>query len=137
MPPMTPKPDIAFPVLAAIALGGACGALARYALSGWVQQLHPGPFPWGTAVVNVAGSLLIGFFWQVFYQAELSPALRGFVIVGFLGALTTFSTFSLETLVLARMHDLRLALANLLASNVMCIAAAAAGYGLGRLLLGR
>jgi CrcB protein len=124
-------------LLLAIALGGAGGALARYALSGWVQQLHQTAFPWGTAVVNVVGSLAIGFLWQAFYQSEIPPAVRGFLMVGFLGALTTFSTFSLETLVLARMHDVRLALANVVGSNLLCLLAAATGYGLGYLLFRR
>ena len=124
-------------ILPAIALGGACGALSRYALSGWIQQAHPGPFPWGTVTVNVVGSLLIGFLWQVFSHFDLSPPWRGLLIVGFLGALTTFSTFSLETMLLARMHDIRLAIANVLASNLVCIAAVFGGYGAGHILFNR
>jgi len=83
-----------------IALGGALGALARFGLSGWVQGGTAGTFPWGTLVVNVLGCFLLGFAFRVLQLSALSPALRGAVTVGFLGAFTTFSTFSLEALVL-------------------------------------
>ena len=121
-------------VLLAIAAGGAVGALLRYGLSGLVQRQFEGAFPWGTISVNVIGSLLMGFCWEMFDRAALSPSLRGFVIVGLLGAFTTFSTFSLETLMLARVHDARIAFLNVVISNVICISAAFAGYGLGRLI---
>lgn len=83
-----------------IALGGALGALARFGLSGWVQGGTAGTFPWGTLAVNVLGCFLLGFAFRVLQLSALSPALRGAVTVGFLGAFTTFSTFSLEALVL-------------------------------------
>ena len=83
-----------------IAAGGALGALARYGLSGWVQAGTAGTFPWGTLVVNVLGCFLLGFAFRVLQLSALSPALRATVTVGFLGAFTTFSTFSLEAIVL-------------------------------------
>jgi CrcB protein len=79
-----------------IALGGALGALARYGLSGWVQGGAAGTFPWGTMVVNVLGCFLLGFAFRLLQLSTLPPALRAAVTVGFLGAFTTFSTFSLE-----------------------------------------
>ena len=79
-----------------IALGGALGALARYGLAGWVQDGTAGTFPWGTLVVNVLGCFLLGFAFRLLQFSALPPALRGAVTVGFLGAFTTFSTFSLE-----------------------------------------
>ena len=79
-----------------IALGGAFGALARYGLAGWVQDGTAGTFPWGTLVVNVLGCFLLGFAFRLLQLSALPPALRGAVTVGFLGAFTTFSTFSLE-----------------------------------------
>ena len=80
-----------------IACAGALGALARYGLSGWVQDLYPGTFPWGTLAVNVLGCFLLGFAFRVLQLSALPPALRGAVTIGFLGAFTTFSTFSFET----------------------------------------
>ena len=83
--------------LAVIAAGGALGAVARYLVSGWIQALTGELFPWGTFVVNVAGSLLLGFA-LVWLQATVSSAeLRQFVAIGVLGSFTTFSTFSYET----------------------------------------
>lgn len=79
-----------------IALGGALGALARYGLAGWVQDGTAGTFPWGTLVVNVLGCFLLGFAFRTLQLSALPPALRGAITVGFLGAFTTFSTFSLE-----------------------------------------
>ena len=81
-----------------VALGGALGAVARYGLSGWVQSGSAGTFPWGTLVVNILGCFLLGFAFRVLQLSALSPALRGAVTVGFLGAFTTFSTFSLEAI---------------------------------------
>ena len=115
-------------LLLAIAAGGALGALLRYGVSGLVQRAMPSGFPWGTITVNVIGSLLLGILWFGFEKHAASPALRGFVVVGLLGAFTTFSTYSLETVVLARVHDIRLAALNVVVSNLICIAAAAAGY---------
>ena len=85
-----------------IAVAGALGAVARYGLSGWVQGLSAGVFPWGTLIVNLLGCLLLGFAFRVLQFSVLSPAVRGAVTVGFLGAFTTFSTFSFETLELVQ-----------------------------------
>ncbi len=83
-----------------IAVGGGVGAVARYGLSGWVQDRAGFGFPWGTFVVNVAGSLLIGFALHYMEAVRLAPEVRAFVAVGLLGAFTTFSTFSYETVTL-------------------------------------
>ena len=121
--------------LLAIAVGGASGALLRYGLSGLIQKLAPGPFPWGTVTVNVIGSLLMGMGWEYLNRAATWPVLRGFVMVGLLGAFTTFSTFSLETAMLARLHDMRMALMNVFVTNAACIAAALVGINLARWVL--
>lgn len=84
-------------LLLMVAAGGALGAVARYGLSGWVQSVTDGTFPWGTLVVNVLGCFFLGFAFRVLQLSALAPALRGAVTVGFLGAFTTFSTFGLET----------------------------------------
>lgn len=109
-----------------VVLGGALGAPARYLADRWLTSLLPGPFPWGTFVVNVCGSLLLGLL------AATAPsdlvALGG---VGFCGALTTFSTFSFETVRLLETGRPLPAVANVAASVVVSMAAAAAGWWLG------
>jgi CrcB protein len=85
-----------------IGLGGAAGAVSRYLATGWIQGLSGGFFPWGTLVVNVVGSLALGFV-LVWLQASVSSAeLRELVTIGFLGSFTTFSTFSYETVAMLR-----------------------------------
>ena len=76
----------------------------------------------------------MGMLWHLFERSALPPGARAFVLVGLLGAFTTFSAYSLETVMLARMHDVRLAVANVALSNLLCIGAVFAGYGLARLL---
>ena len=83
-----------------IALGGAFGAVARYGLSGWVHSLQDTTFPLGTLVVNVLGSFLLGLSLPLFESLAWSADLRTLVTIGFLGAFTTFSTFSYEAVVL-------------------------------------
>jgi CrcB protein len=83
-----------------IALGGSVGALARFGLAGWVQERAGFAFPWGTLVVNVLGSLLIGISMRYMEAARVAPEVRALLLVGLLGAFTTFSTFSWETVAL-------------------------------------
>ena len=85
-----------------VALGGALGAVSRYALTGWVQTLTGGTFPWGTMTVNVLGSLLLGFAMAWLQTAALSADVRRFAAIGLLGSFTTFSTFSYEAAALLR-----------------------------------
>ncbi|HUH11865.1 MAG TPA: fluoride efflux transporter CrcB [Longimicrobiales bacterium] len=83
-----------------IAIGGAAGAVARYGLGGWVQERGGFGFPWGTLAVNVFGSLLVGFTLRWLEAAPFGPDVRALLVVGVLGAFTTFSTFSYETVAL-------------------------------------
>lgn len=83
-----------------IALGGALGAVSRYGLSGWIQGFSPSTFPIGTLAVNVIGSFLLGFCLYVLESTAPTTEVRSFVTIGFLGAFTTFSTFSYEAVVL-------------------------------------
>ena len=82
-----------------IGIGGFLGAISRFLVAGWVQDLSRSVhFPYGTLAVNVIGSLLLGFLMRyAFVQHAFSPEMRLLVFIGFLGAFTTFSTFSLET----------------------------------------
>jgi fluoride exporter len=116
-----------------VGLGGMLGAMARYALSGWVSDATTGRFPYGTLVVNLIGSFVIGFFLVLALERfSWSPDLRIFFAVGFLGAFTTFSTFSYETVELMRGGAYLIAAANMGASLFGCLAATYAGIILGK-----
>ncbi|MFH1719227.1 MAG: fluoride efflux transporter CrcB [Planctomycetota bacterium] len=115
-----------------IAAGGAIGAVARYGLSGWVQNLGGGSFPLGTLFVNAAGSLLMGLFWGLSELVPVSPVVRLFFAVGFLGSFTTFSTFSLETFTLLRDKETMLGLANIGLNNLLALVFVFGGYFLSR-----
>lgn len=86
--------------LAYVALGGALGALARYGISGWVYDHMGESFPWGTLVVNLVGCLALGLVIRWLQVSAVAPAVRPFLTIGLLGAFTTFSTFSYETVAL-------------------------------------
>jgi CrcB protein len=119
------------------ALGGAIGSVARYACSGLAVRWLGSGFPWGTLFVNVAGSFVIGVL-AALLTADGRPALgadaRAFFMVGILGGFTTFSSFSLETLELARSGALGAAAANAGLSLVACLAAVWLGFAAGALL---
>ena len=105
-----------------IALCGALGCLSRYWLSSWVYTLLGRDFPWGTLVVNVVGAFCIGFIMEFSIRSTLvSPALRTGIAIGFLGGLTTFSTFSYETFSLLEDGRFLVAFANILASVTVCL----------------
>ncbi len=114
--------------LSVVALGGALGSVLRYGLSGAVHRLIDSEFPWGTMVVNLVGSFLIGFLWDSFERAAFTPAMRTFIFIGVLGAFTTFSTYTLENVNLLRDGELRLALMNVAVSNAVGIALVFAGF---------
>jgi fluoride exporter len=123
-------------VRTAIAIGaaGAFGALARYGVEGLVAR-RAGSFPWGTFVVNVSGSFLLGLvFTALTERAVLAPWVRASVSIGFLGAYTTFSTLSLESYRLMESRSYSLAGANLLGSVVAGMLALYGGVVLGRTL---
>ena len=117
----------------AIAGGGALGALLRYWMSTGIYALAGRGFPYGTLAVNVLGSLVMGFLyvWLLERVPEGSVA-RAFLLIGLLGAFTTFSTFSIETLGLMEAGQFGRALLNIILSVVFCITAAALGVMLAR-----
>lgn len=119
---------------AIVMLGGAIGAACRYWASFFVAARTTSDFPLGTLVVNAAGSLCIGVLWYIMSQESTSTGLRLFLIVGVLGGFTTFSAFSMETLNLLRAGDLKMALINIVASNVVCLVMAAIGFYASKLM---
>jgi CrcB protein len=105
-----------------VALFGAVGCLSRYFLSGWVYNLFGRNFPYGTLAVNVAGAYIIGLIMEFSMRSELvSPALRIGLTIGFLGGLTTFSTFSYETFKLLEDGEFLIASINILISVMFCL----------------
>jgi len=119
-----------------IALGGALGAIARYWMSSGLNQLGQMAFPLGTLSVNVLGSFFIGgLYIYLSERPELSEAYRHLLITGFLGALTTFSTFSLETLLLIEQGHYNTALVNVLSSVIFCLGSAYLGIFLAKAFL--
>jgi len=123
------------PTALAIAIAGALGALARYGLDGLISRRAPTSFPWGTFVINVSGSFLLGIvFVAMTERFRPDPWLRSALTIGFLGAYTTFSTFSLETYRLVEDSAYGLAIANALGSLAAGLAAVYAGVVIGRAL---
>lgn len=112
--------------------GGALGTLARYSVSGLAHGYWGTGFPIGTLMVNLLGSLIIGFLWGIFENTAMSPQLRSFVFVGFLGGFTTFSSYSLETMNLFREGQIRLGLINILVNNVLGLVLVFAGFIIAR-----
>jgi CrcB protein len=109
-------------VVLLIAVCGALGCLTRYYLSGWVYKAFGGGFPSGTLAVNVFGAFCIGLIMEFSLRSTLiPPSLRIGLTIGFLGGLTTFSTFSYETFRLLEDGELVIALANVLLSVVVCL----------------
>lgn len=128
------KDDLMYQVLL-IAFGGSLGAVARYSVSSYILQSVNDVFPWGTLIVNLSGSFLIGVFIELFDHVVVPPNLRSLITIGFLGAYTTFSTYSLETINLLRDGELRLATANILANNVLALVLLIAGIYCSRITL--
>ena len=114
-----------------IAVGGALGSLARAYLTGAVLRWTGPGFPWGTVLINVIGSLVIGAFAAISApdsRFSQPPDIRAFVLTGICGGFTTFSSFSLQTLELLRDGRVGPACANVGASVALCLAAVAAGH---------
>jgi len=111
-----------------VGMGSGIGGICRYLISLFMSQAHNG-FPWGTIAVNVAGCLLIGILWGVMSRFQnLSPSFALFLMVGFCGGFTTFSTFSKEGLALLQTNNYTLFVLYAIGSVVLGIMAVALGY---------
>lgn len=121
--------------LVAIACGGAIGALSRFGLHQWILSLYTGRFPLAIFLANTIGSFCLGLMFVLITEKGLvSDAWRPFIMVGLLGAFTTFSTFSLDSLRLMEQGFWLLALSNILANVIVGLLAAFLGLSLGRWL---
>ena len=118
-----------------VALGGALGSVARYWMTNAVAALTGPRFPWGTIVINIVGSFVIGlvaFLTMPVGRVPITFDLRAFILAGICGGYTTFSSFSLQTLELARTGHWFWAAGNVVLSVVLCLAAVWLGYALAR-----
>jgi fluoride exporter len=123
--------------IASIALGGALGAVSRYAASTFTHRLLGTAFPYGTLLVNVLGCLIIGFIMHLSMSTDLLPrTVRIAATIGFLGAFTTFSTFGWETLQYIEDGAWIPALLNAAANLILCLAAVWTGVMLARTFVG-
>jgi CrcB protein len=122
-----------------IAFGSAIGGVSRFGCSRWVAMAFGETFPWGTLIVNVVGCFVIGIFATLTGpdgRLIIAPNIRQFVLVGFCGGYTTFSSFALQTLDLIRNRDFSEAGSNVLLSVVLCMISVWLGYLLASLLTG-
>ncbi len=117
-----------------IALGGALGALGRYGLANVSHAVLGRNFAYGTLIVNVLGSLLIGFAAILLLERVTGSAIRGFILIGFLGAFTTFSTFSYETLSFLEQGEILKSLLNVFTNVGFCLIATWIGIMIARQL---
>ncbi len=117
-----------------IALGGASGAVLRYLVSIWVSSVWEGRLPLGTLMINLLGSFAIGIVFVLIEKQHIHADWKGVLMVGLLGAFTTFSTFSLETVSLIEAGDYLHAVGYMFVSVLCCVGATAAAISLTRML---
>ncbi|MDD5502067.1 MAG: fluoride efflux transporter CrcB [Candidatus Thermoplasmatota archaeon] len=119
-----------------VALGGATGALMRYGVSLLTHRFWKEAFPLGTLIINLSGCFIIGLLGgMVERTSTISAELKLFLFMGILGAFTTFSTFGLETAVLFQRGEAKVALLNILLSNLLGIGLVFAGFAISRYLV--
>ena len=118
-----------------ISLGAVIGANARYFFSRWVTRHMDAAFPFGTLLINVTGSLVLGFFMIWTTERVLAdPRWRLLIAIGFCGSYTTFSSYAFETMAYFEQGHWTLLATNLIANNLLCLAAVLAGAALARAL---
>ncbi len=122
-------------LILSVGAGGFIGAILRFLISGWVQKATPTLFPVGTLTVNVLGSFIIGFL-ALYFENVIAPHQKALLVTGMLGALTTFSTFSLETVTMLQGGLWGRAAANVTLNVLLCITATILGMILFKKLYG-
>ena len=120
-----------------IAIGGAIGAILRYETSGIAYKIFGTVFPYGTLSVNIIGSFFIGLLFELLEDTALSPDIRMLIFVGILGAFTTFSSFSLETINLLRDGEIWLGSWNIILNNILGITGAMVGIFVAKYIIRR
>ncbi len=118
-----------------ISIGAVFGANARYILSRFTAKILGPAFPYGTLIINIAGSAIVGFF--MIWASErvlLDPRWRLLIVIGFCGAFTTFSSYAFESMAYMEQGQWLLMAANIMSNNLLCLAAALAGMALARVL---
>lgn len=121
--------------LLAVAAGGAAGAVMRWLMAAGIQRMAGGAFPWGTFAVNALGSFLLGFlFIWLIERSTASELVRLAITVGFLGAFTTFSTYSLESIRLLQEGAFSLAFGNIIGQVIVCLLLTWLGVQLARII---
>jgi len=122
-------------IFLAIGVGGFIGAILRFIITAWMQKIFSFAFPIGTLTVNVVGSFLIGFM-AFYFENMISSQQKAFIITGILGAFTTFSTFSLETVTMLQEGLWSRAVTNVTLNIILCILATIAGMSLFKRIYG-
>ena len=118
-----------------VSIGAMVGANARWIISRYAAKLLGPAFPYGTLIINIAGSLIVGFF--IIWTTErvlVDPRWRLLIVVGFCGAFTTFSSYAFETMAYFEQGQWALMVANVLSNNLLCLGAVLAGMVLARVL---
>jgi len=118
-----------------VSIGAIVGANARWVISRYAARLLGPVFPYGTLIINIAGSLIVGFF--IIWTTErvlVDPRWRLLIVVGFCGAFSTFSSYAFETMAYFEQGQWALMVANVLSNNLLCLGAVLAGMVLARVL---
>ena len=119
----------------AVAIGGALGSVARYALSSWIFDITSHKFPYATLIVNVAGSFVMGILFVVIVERAALPAeMRSLLMIGFIGAFTTFSAFSLDSLGLWQNGHVLMSVIYMITTIILCLVAISTAIWLTRLM---
>jgi CrcB protein len=119
----------------AIMMGGALGATSRHLINVWIQRFAQGNFPIGTITVNMLGSFLIGLFGALLEHYKVAAEYRLFLLTGFFGSFTTFSTFAREKAELLKIGEVKTAISYLLISNILGVLLVFAGYLLAKQII--
>ncbi len=118
-----------------IAVAGAMGTLARYGLGSAITRIAGHPFPWGTFIVNALGCFLFGFVWEAAnHRLGITPEVRTIILVGFMGAFTTFSSFIFDNHDLLQRTEWGMLLGNLVGQNLLGLATLFLGWTLAKFL---